>query len=477
MMFSMFKRRISTPPTQTSAEGDPQASGDDAVVNSGPVHDFNSLPEKVRFALSMPISYFEAMRQDRVDSDSVPSLTNIAFVLDKSESMAKSKEATICGFNQQIRIVREGARDAGETTFTEVHFNSTVKMVNVWSDLDELVPLTHQTYILDGETALYDALGEAINTLLGTPRIFSPKTGTLVILFTDGRENASLQYTANVLGELVKRLEASGHWTFALVGPTGSVTPLGSLLSIRPTNVAEYDPISPLGTEEAFKLSTRASTTFMNSRVMGVTQVDDLFPQTDIADLQSHKPRPVIPREPSEGDEPASWITANTLTETESSTVLLDETEQSFAEAELRKRKIELCLSEGFATPVSILRQRSAAAAFEDELCHDVEEVLATDLIWPRKSSTGIVYKNTYANGKIYVGIETPWERRLRYLQGDRPQPRRFDNYKTRDILWESETASFDELLQVQRECIARLHSENPELGYNYSLKTDQFGK
>ncbi|AMY67378.1 hypothetical protein [Frigidibacter mobilis] len=85
-----------------------------------------------------------------------------------------------------------------------------------------------------------------------------------------------------------------------------------------------------------------------------------------------------------------------------------------------------------------------------------------------------VVYKITWPNGKIYIGSDrtdaityfgSPDKRLL-----GRDFPTREDRRcmtVTREILWESQTASVSEVLAVERTMILRFRSNEPEVGYN----------
>ena len=84
-----------------------------------------------------------------------------------------------------------------------------------------------------------------------------------------------------------------------------------------------------------------------------------------------------------------------------------------------------------------------------------------------------VIYKITFPNGKIYVGQDltnsityfgSPNEA---YVAKDftRAQRRRFS--VTREILWESETASPAELTRKETEFILELRANDPSIGYN----------
>ena len=84
-----------------------------------------------------------------------------------------------------------------------------------------------------------------------------------------------------------------------------------------------------------------------------------------------------------------------------------------------------------------------------------------------------VIYKIRYPNGKIYVGhdrtdsINSFGSASSDLIAKDfsREQRRRFT--VTREILWESETATQAELTQKEVEFINSLRSNDPSVGYN----------
>jgi len=175
-------------------------------------------------------------------------------------------DVIIEGFNEQIRIVRDASSSVGDTRFTEAQFSDEVELRRVASSVDELEPLSRESYCPAGGTALYDALGQTIAALLRTEHIHSADTAVLVTIFTDGEDNASKRYFPGLLADLVRRLEATGRWTFALIGPCEGVLSLGKLLAIKASNIAGYDPYTVDGLKSAFVMSSAANSTFMESR-------------------------------------------------------------------------------------------------------------------------------------------------------------------------------------------------------------------
>lgn len=83
------------------------------------------------------------------------------------------------------------------------------------------------------------------------------------------------------------------------------------------------------------------------------------------------------------------------------------------------------------------------------------------------------VYKITYPNGKIYVGMDLTGtllyfgsaNRRLVQADFDAEQSRDFTVRK--EILWESDTADDSEVRRREVEFIRELRANDPAIGYN----------
>ena len=86
------------------------------------------------------------------------------------------------------------------------------------------------------------------------------------------------------------------------------------------------------------------------------------------------------------------------------------------------------------------------------------------------------IYKITYPTGKIYIGKDTYGSFRYfgspdsKLINQDfllLPEEIRKDYTVRKEILWESKTASDQELSQKEIELILKFQSNNPEIGYN----------
>jgi len=84
-----------------------------------------------------------------------------------------------------------------------------------------------------------------------------------------------------------------------------------------------------------------------------------------------------------------------------------------------------------------------------------------------------IIYRVTYPNGKIYIGQDRTDD--INYfgsadsdlIAGDFTREDRRSFTVTRDVLWESETASDSEVSRKEVELIREHRSNDPTIGYN----------
>lgn len=84
-----------------------------------------------------------------------------------------------------------------------------------------------------------------------------------------------------------------------------------------------------------------------------------------------------------------------------------------------------------------------------------------------------VIYKITYPNGKIYVGQDRT--NSINYfgsassaiIAQDFTREQRQDFTIRREILWESQTATDEEVTRKEVEFITALRSNDPSIGYN----------
>lgn len=88
-----------------------------------------------------------------------------------------------------------------------------------------------------------------------------------------------------------------------------------------------------------------------------------------------------------------------------------------------------------------------------------------------------VIYKITYPNGKIYIGQDRTDD--IRYfgsvnrdlIERDFTREQKKDFTIRKEIIWESETVSNEELNQIERKFIEDYRSNDPNIGYNIRPK------
>lgn len=89
--------------------------------------------------------------------------SRIVFLLDRSGSMRSIKDSTIASFNQFIADQKQ-THALGEVQFSLVQFSDECSAI-VPSELHQASELTADTFLPDGNTALYDAMATTIDML------------------------------------------------------------------------------------------------------------------------------------------------------------------------------------------------------------------------------------------------------------------------------------------------------------------------
>lgn len=181
--------------------------------------------------------------------------THITFVLDSSGSMSKIADDTKGGFNVFLQEQRE---EAGDATVTLYEFNTNVELVYRDRPIAEAPKLTSENYQPGGQTALHDAIARAIAETADRidARAESDRPdNVIVVVLTDGKENASETPQDVVRERVEKRREADG-WEFLFIGANQDAA-----LTAEEMGMAQDKSLSMshsgAGAEEAYRATSR----------------------------------------------------------------------------------------------------------------------------------------------------------------------------------------------------------------------------
>jgi hypothetical protein len=156
-------------------------------------------------------------------------------IVDESGSMSHLRQATLSGINETIDTIKNAQKefadtqshfitlvtfDKGVTTNIRYHYNN--------EPIDNVPTFTN--YQPRGCTPLYDTMGQTLTSLYN--KINSDENATAVVtVLTDGLENASCEWNAASLRNLINQLKEQG-WSFSYMGSAHNVKDVADLLSI-----------------------------------------------------------------------------------------------------------------------------------------------------------------------------------------------------------------------------------------------------
>ncbi len=172
------------------------------------------------------------MRQERVE---------LIFILDRSGSMQGLEKDTAGGFNNMIR--KQKAIE-GTVEVTTVLFNHDVETINEKVDIGSIERLDEKMVDAYGATALYDAVGSTIKKVIRrlrrTPLEDQP-TKVMVIIITDGMENASKTFRHADVKEMIRVQRIQHDWEFVFLGANIDAVQTASDLGIRRDRASNFN--------------------------------------------------------------------------------------------------------------------------------------------------------------------------------------------------------------------------------------------
>jgi len=94
-------------------------------------------------------------------------------------------------------------------------------------------------YQPNGQTALLDAIGMSV---AASERLMANEgDSAVIIILTDGYENASKEYSHKQIKELIKAKEATGKWSFTYLGATLDAVEIARSMNIKAENSFAFE--------------------------------------------------------------------------------------------------------------------------------------------------------------------------------------------------------------------------------------------
>jgi uncharacterized protein YegL len=167
-----------------------------------------------------------------------PNYNALLVVLDRSGSMSTIREEMQAGLQN---LINEQAQEPGMLTVDLIQFDNVIESVFLLEDAKN-VKITLEPR---GGTALYDALGIAINgfskAIGELPPHARPSKVTLVAV-TDGEENSSQEYDLETVRTMVAEKQAVEGWEMVFLGANQDAVLSGKQLGFQEDASITFTP-------------------------------------------------------------------------------------------------------------------------------------------------------------------------------------------------------------------------------------------
>jgi len=206
---------------------------------------------------------------------------------DHSVSMSHLASTAMKDYNDLLQSISDSARkEAIETKVSVVtcgdHSSVSVGVREVNVDINNVRPIySYETSA--GGTPLLDSVGKLIEMLENVPDAHDPNVSFLVMVVTDGEENASVKWRSRLLPK-IRELQNTNRWTFVFRVPKGFKSKLNQQFEIPLGNIIEWEQ-TVKGMQESYQYTNKGMTSFYEGRSRGLTASASFY--ADVTDLNS----------------------------------------------------------------------------------------------------------------------------------------------------------------------------------------------
>lgn len=162
---------------------------------------------------------------------------DITIILDRSGSMSSLVAATREGLSS---FIEEQRKNTMPTMLSLVQFDDLYEVLYSGRSIKEAEAPTIEPR---GGTALLDAIGKTISDtgkrLADLPENERPSK-VIIVITTDGHENASREYTYERIAEMIRHQTDNYRWEFIYVGANQDAIAAAARMNIPATNSLSY---------------------------------------------------------------------------------------------------------------------------------------------------------------------------------------------------------------------------------------------
>lgn len=168
----------------------------------------------------------------------IPSTTKpmiVSIVLDETGSMGVIKDKTISAFNEYVGELKK-IKHPVSVSLTKFNSERTEIVYNDKS-VKDVALLDAKSYVPNSLTPLYDAVGKTISAV---EKVDSKKKSILVVVITDGQENASKEYKREDIFKQITKHQKDDGWTFVFLGADQDAWAAGEKMGLYAGNVMSF---------------------------------------------------------------------------------------------------------------------------------------------------------------------------------------------------------------------------------------------
>ena len=166
-------------------------------------------------------------------------LADVTIIMDRSGSMISCQIEAENGIN---RLIEEQQQQDGECNFTLAQFDERYAVVYDGVPIKDVQPIKLRPC---GMTALADAIGKTINTIGDRLSKIDEKNRpsvVMVVIVTDGQENASREFKVPQVRDMIKHQEEKYNWQFVFLGANAEAFAEGARLGVSCSSSCSYAP-------------------------------------------------------------------------------------------------------------------------------------------------------------------------------------------------------------------------------------------
>lgn len=218
--------------------------------------------------------------------------THVVMIIDKSGSMHSIRRQAVENYNEQIQQMKENSKDQ-EITASLITFNGNV-FEHLWrAPADGLEESDLDSFTTAGNTALYDAIGYTV-TKIRSEAPADDDTAYLLIIISDGEENASIHYNSEQIRGMLEEVKATGRWTVSYMGCSAhQLETVAQSLNISPANMAVWSNASAEAASSSLRSSRSRQEGYYQMRTKGLSSTSNLYNDVDeVADFTQTVPPP-----------------------------------------------------------------------------------------------------------------------------------------------------------------------------------------